>query len=197
MGVEARALRRRAGRLPGVEVVEAGIALSRRPHLRPGLAVLVCGLGGALTADLPPGTVFVADRIALPEGPARAADPAWVGRLQAAAVELGLQPVTGGLLTATTLVTGAERALWAARGYLAVDMETGHVMASASRVAGVRVVLDTPAHELSPRWEHPGRAALDPRLWGELAWILRRAPAYSDRAARVLAGAVQAWLQAR
>ncbi|MGH7777692.1 MAG: hypothetical protein ACREPI_11030, partial [Candidatus Dormibacterales bacterium] len=73
MGVEARALRRRAGRLPGVEVVEAGIGLSRHPHLRPGRDVVVCGLGGALTAELPPGTVFVADRVALPKGPPRPA----------------------------------------------------------------------------------------------------------------------------
>ena len=192
MGVEARALRRHARPVPGVQVVEAGIALARRPLLPAGSDVVVCGLGGALSAELSPGTVFVADRLALPDGEMVEVDRGWVEALRDASSALGLRPVTGGLLTATSLVTGAERTRWAARGFLAVDMETAHLAGPERRVAGLRVILDTPAHELSPKWERPGRAALDPRLWRELAWILRCAPAYSDRAARVLMGAVVA-----
>jgi hypothetical protein len=61
-----------------------------------------------------------------------------------------------------------------------------------ARVAAVRVVLDTPRQEISPAWERPARAALDPRHWSEGWWLLRTAPRYARRAARVVEAALAA-----
>lgn len=190
MGVEARPLRRRLERPGLAPVIEVGIALSRRPVLPEGAGVLVCGLAGALTAELDPGTVFVPERVALPDGSTFETDRSLTRALLDAAERLRLPARTGGLLTAASLVTGKERAQWGTRGFLAVDMETALLASSGQRLAGVRVVLDTPGHELSPKWERPSRAALDPRLWREAAWLLRFARTYADRAALVAAAAL-------
>jgi hypothetical protein len=95
------------------------------------------------------------------------------------------------MLTATHLVTGSERGLWAKKGFVAVDMESAYLAGRAAGLAVVRVVLDTPQHELSPAWERPSRAALDPRNFRELVWLLRNVPRYSLRAATVLAEAIR------
>lgn len=58
------------------------------------------------------------------------------------------------LVTTDHVVRGKERALWAARGARAADMESAVVAARAGGlpVAAVRVVVDGPGH---PLW-HPG-----------------------------------------
>jgi len=60
------------------------------------------------------------------------------------------------------------------------------------RVAAVRVILDTPAHEISPAWVNPRRAAADPRNWREAAWLARWVPRYTKRAALVIAAGATA-----
>ena len=60
------------------------------------------------------------------------------------------------------------------------------------RVAAVRVILDNPAHEISPAWVNPRRAAADPRNWREAAWLARWVPRYTRRAALVVAAAIAA-----
>ena len=97
----------------------------------------------------------------------------------------------GRVLTATHLVIGPERGLWATKGFVAVDMESAYLAGRAAGLTVVRVILDTPQHELSSAWERPSRAALDPRNFGELVWLLRNVPRYSLRAASVLAEAVR------
>ncbi|MGH7902516.1 MAG: hypothetical protein ACREPA_00120 [Candidatus Dormibacteraceae bacterium] len=191
MGLEARPLARRLARLSGVRVIRVGIGVRWPPDLGAAGTVIVCGVGGALSADLEPGTVFVPDRLALSSGGSVELDPGLGAELRGAVARLGIDAAAGGLLTATRMVTGAERREWARRGFHLVDMETGLVAASGRRLAGIRVVLDTPRHELSPRWGRPGRAALDPRLWGQMVWLARFAPAYADRAARVVAEALR------
>ncbi|MDQ2961169.1 MAG: hypothetical protein M3R48_09015, partial [Candidatus Dormibacteraeota bacterium] len=112
-----------------------------------------------------------------------------VRRLRAAAAAVGVQSHPGPLLTLDHLVTGAERTTWASRGYAAVDMESALMVAHSPRIAAVRVVLDTPSRELSPRWVHPWRALLAPSLWPEALWLARVTPRQCDLAASIVAAA--------
>jgi hypothetical protein len=188
MGVEARPVRRR---VPGLRLVQAGIglaALDRRLLHTP--VVLSVGLAGGLTPELASGTVVIPAQVAREDGVLLTCDLAWSAALEHASRRLGFPTVTSSLLSANSLVTHAGRALWAGRGFAAVDMETAMLAGMVARVAAVRVVLDTPDREISPAWERPRRAALNPRNWREGVWILRAAPRYALRAARVLAAAL-------
>ncbi len=179
--MEARALHRT---LPSAHVVTAGIALARgAKELRP--CVISCGVAGALRDDLSTGTVVVPAEIGLADGRRIACDPELVATLVTGARNLGIEPVTDSMLTADTLVTGAQRPIWAARGFAAVDMETGRI--AAPRVAAVRVILDTPARELSRDWERPILALLKPWNWPQAFWLAREAPRAAELAARVVA----------
>ncbi|HEY1654518.1 MAG TPA: hypothetical protein VGF86_05340 [Candidatus Tumulicola sp.] len=181
--LEARAVRRA---LPGATVFETGIALARRREGW-GDTVVSCGLAGALRGDLPTGTVLVPVEVVRPDGTrVRCADDL-VAAYVAAARSLGFEPVCDPMLTSAGIVRGAERAVWARRGCAGVDMETG--LLHASRLAAVRVVLDTPERELHADWLHPARALLDPRNWPEARWLARDAPRCARRAAEVVAAA--------
>jgi hypothetical protein len=179
--LEARALRRE---LPGGAIVKTGVALGdlRAPL---GDTVLSCGLAGGLRADLPTGTLLLPREVRRPDGRTLHCDAELVEALADAARALGLEPVFAPLLTAERIVHGAARTRWAGEGYAAVDMETGRL--DARRVAAVRVVLDTPAHELSRDWERPLAAMLKPWNWPEAMWLAREAPRAARLAARVAA----------
>ena len=188
MGVEARPVERRS---PQVRTVRAGIGLAsldQRMLTTP--VVLSVGLAGGLTADLMSGTVVIPSHVAREDGVLMSCDPEWSAALQRASRRLGYATSTASLLSAEALVTHAARELWAARGFAAVDMETAVLAGMVPRVAAVRVVLDTPSREISPAWDHPRRAALNPRNWREGWWMLRTAPRYCNRAARVVAAAL-------
>ena len=183
--LEARAVRRRA---PRAHVIEAGVGLARmEPGQLPGVAISA-GLAGGLRADLPTGTLLIPSAIATTNGTAIASDAEWTARLREAAQRLGYACVDAALLTSEQLIVGDERAAWAARGFAAVDMETGRI--PAARIAAVRVVLDTPQRELSPDWLNPSRAMLRPRNWGQMFWLAREGPRCADIAARVIAAAL-------
>jgi len=109
-----------------------------------------------------------------------------VERLHDAAKRLQLRSISASLLTSPTLVVGPERARWAAQGWEAVDMETAVLFALARQVAAVRVVLDSPKHELSPEWQRSWRAALRPRHWMEAARLAPSAASQALLAARVV-----------
>jgi hypothetical protein len=190
MGVEARPLRRRAA---GLRLVRAGIGLATLDRaLLTTDVVFSVGLAGGLAPDLASGTVVIPAQVAREDGTLITCDATWCTALVTASRRLGYPTVTLPLLSADGLVTGAGRALWAGRGFAAVDMETALLAGMVPRVAAVRVVMDTPAREISPAWERPARAVLDPRNWREGAWIARAAPRYSTRAARVVASAIEA-----
>ncbi|MGA8475640.1 MAG: hypothetical protein WB681_11255 [Candidatus Cybelea sp.] len=179
--LEARALRRE---LPRATIVKAGIALADvRGHL--GETVVSCGLAGALREDLPTGTLLLPREVRRPDGRVVYCDAAMIEAFADAARSLGIDPVFDPLLTADTIVTGASRSEWAARGYAGVDMETGRI--EAARLAAVRVVLDTPQRELSRDWEHPLQAMLKPWNWAQALWLAREAPRGARLAARVVA----------
>jgi adenosylhomocysteine nucleosidase len=188
MGMEARPVMRRA---PQLRMVQAGIGLATLDQrLLTTPVVLSVGLAGGLTPDLASGTVVIPSHVARQDGVLVACDPAWSTALEGASRRLGYPTSTASLLSADALVTHAGRELWAARGFAAVDMETAVLAGMVPRVAAVRVVLDTPTREISPAWESPGRAALNPRYWREGSWLLRAAPRYCRRAALVVATAL-------
>jgi hypothetical protein len=188
MGVEARPLARHT---PQLRLVRAGIGLATLDrHLLTTPVVLSVGLAGGLTADLASGTVVIPAQVAREDGVLVACDPEWSAALERASRRLGYPTSTASLLSADALVTHAGRAVWAARGFAAVDMETAVLASMVPRVAAVRVVLDTPSQEISPAWERPASAALDPRNWREGAWLMRAAPRFARRAALVVAAAL-------
>ena len=172
--------------LSGADVRWAGVRLARWKGARDGSIVVVCGLAGALTRGLRPGTVLVPEWVGLPDGRTMRCDAALVQALVAAARTLGFQPDTAPLLTAPSLVLGATRQEWAERGFVAVDMETGLLAGRNLRVATIRVVLDSPDQGISRDWLAPADALLRPRLWRELFWLCRSAPSYALCAAGIL-----------
>jgi len=182
---EARAARAQLG--DRARVVQAGVAL-RQLHGDFGSIVISCGLAGGLRDDLPTGTVLVPRNVRRPDGDRLMCDPELVERLLRAARSLGLHAVDAPLTTSARIVRGAERARWASEGYAGADMETGALYAE--RVACVRVILDTPAHELSGAWEHPARVFFRPDAWFDIPFLAREAPRCATLAARVIAEAL-------
>jgi len=186
---EARAVRRACrGRLSAVRVVEGGVGLTRLRGGELGNVVVSCGLAGGLRTDLPTGSVLIPRQVMRPNGEMLACDPELVAALERAARDLGMEPEPGPLVTTASLLTGEARRTWAELGYVGVDMETGLI--TAPRVAAVRVVLDTPEHDLSEVWLRAGAALLHPAAWPELPWLWREAPRCMQRAALVLAEAI-------
>lgn len=172
--------------LPRSTVTWTGMRLSHWKGFEANSPVLLCGLAGALTPDLAPGTVLIPEQVGLPDGQWFRCDPAMVARLRRAAERLGFIPECGPLLTAPGLVTGTERQVWARHGFVAVDMETALPAARGACVATVRVILDTPGRELGSEWQQPAMALLRPALWRQIFWLARTAPRYAHRAARVV-----------
>lgn len=129
--------------------------------------------------------------VALPSGERLPCWPPLVEALLDAARACGFTPVSEPLLTAPSLLTGRARATWRARGFAAVDMETGLLLRQAPYGATVRVILDTPQHELAPGWERPLTTLPDPRRWPELLWLSWAAPASTWRAAAIVRTTVQ------
>ena len=185
--LEAWAVRRA---VRGERVIEAGVGLSRLRGKELGQAVVTCGLAGAVRPGLPTGSVIVPEKVLRPGGGWLTCDPSLVEALVAAARALGLEPERGPLGTALTFVRGAARESWGERGCVAVDMETG--LLTASRIAAVRVVLDTPERDLSEVWRRPARVFAHPAVWREAVWLCREAPRCARRAAAVLAAALRA-----
>jgi hypothetical protein len=180
--LEYKALRRL---LRDARIVQTGIALSNvRADL--GDVVVSCGVAGGLRDDLPTGTLLLPREVRRPDGQTLHCDPELVEAFSASARRLGIEPNHDALLTADRIVHGGERIRWAQRGFAGVDMETG--LLSASRVAAVRVVLDTPHREISGDWQNPLLAMLKPWNWPQAVWLAREAPRAAALAARVAAG---------
>lgn len=132
----------------------------------------------------------MADRLRRPNGEEFTCDRALLVQLTVAARKLGYEPTVAPLVTTDHVVTGAERQEWAARGYAAVDMESGLIVAP--RVGALRVILDTPQNELSAAWLHPKRAVLNPFLWPQAVWLARNSAPCAKIAARIVAFAFAA-----
>ncbi|HZS87459.1 MAG TPA: hypothetical protein VFE42_08225 [Chloroflexota bacterium] len=172
--------------LPQSHVVRTGVALARWDGAAAGSMLIVCGLAGALAAEVQPGTILVPEQAGLPDGRMMRCDAALVQALAEAARALAIPVETGPMLTAPALVTGTDREVWARRGFVGADMEAGLLADRGARVATVRAVLDSPGRDISQLWLRPAEVMRRPRLWGELFWLSRAAPTYALLAARVL-----------
>ena len=174
------------------EVIRCGVGLRRwAPPADSSPALITCGLAGGLRPDLQPGTVVIAEAVALEGGEPVVCDPGWVRALVTGARACGHEPAVGPVLTARRPVVGAARRTWAQRGFLAVEMETALLAPSGAPLGSLRVILDAPSREMSSKWAAPGRAVLDPRRWGEMLWLATRAPRYARRAALCLAAGLE------
>lgn len=131
-------------RLEALAVGGTRIGMRARRALPDGPLALA-GVAGAVVPHLAPGDVVVADRILLDPGEVALPGGAALAKaLRIAGLTVHLGPIGG----ATALVTGPARAGWAARGALAVDMESGVLARTDRLVAVVRTIVDTPAHPL-------------------------------------------------
>ncbi len=135
---------------------------------------------------------MIPDAIGLPDGRRLACDRRLVDRLRTGAARVGLPFHDGPIVSLPWLVTGEERERWRGAGYLAADMESGPILTEGMPAACLRVVLDTPARELSSLWLRPWTAVTRPSLWPQLLWLSARAPALALRAAAVTAAAFPA-----
>jgi 4-hydroxy-3-methylbut-2-en-1-yl diphosphate reductase len=139
-----------------------------------GRALLVLGFCGGLDEHSVPGEVIVAERVraASDEGhdpePVDCADPEGLSRRLTAG---GLQVRSGEIVSVSRLAVGERRAELLNAGALAVDMESAWLArGGAGRpFAVVRVVLDSPSHELL----RPGALVGAPRAARALGRVAR------------------------
>ncbi|MDQ0380844.1 4-hydroxy-3-methylbut-2-enyl diphosphate reductase [Amycolatopsis thermophila] len=145
MRVEAAALR-----VPGLVVLRGGMGPRRAAEsaarlARAGRPVLVAGVGGALVPHVQPGDLVVATEI---DGPAGRVPLPSAPMLAAALRRLGLTVHLGPIASSPSVVDGADRARFAGRGALAVDMESAEFATLPGPVAVVRAIVDTPEQPL-------------------------------------------------
>jgi 4-hydroxy-3-methylbut-2-enyl diphosphate reductase len=148
--IERAAVRRR---LPEALVLRSGIGAARARSTAlvaariQADAVAVAGFCGAVSEDLRAGDVVVASQIRGPDCVTVCTSAPVVAALSA----LGIARVhVGPVASVDHLVRGAERRALADEGTLAVDMESAWLAEAAvgRPFAVLRIVLDTPAHEL-------------------------------------------------
>jgi 4-hydroxy-3-methylbut-2-enyl diphosphate reductase len=114
---------------------------------RPARAVAVLGFCGALTDELEPGDVVLADELR-GNGPPLKCQPSQ--QLLRELDEVGIAARVGPIISVPNLSRGAKRRRLAEDGSIAVDMETAWLApAAAGRpFAALRAVVDTPSKEL-------------------------------------------------
>jgi 4-hydroxy-3-methylbut-2-enyl diphosphate reductase len=183
MRIEAALIRSKAG---AARVHTTGMGARRSKASagvlgdQPGDGLLVLGFCGGLDEQSRPGDVVVAEEVwADDESHGGERIPCeGAGQLAAAVAGKGMRVRCGPVVSVTRLALGERRAQLRAAGAIAVDMESAWLAAGArGRPFGVvRVVLDSPSHELL----RPGIAISAPRA----AQALRR----------VAAAAVNGWV---
>ncbi len=141
---------------------DRSIAAARTLRNSPGTALLVMGFCGGLDEVAEPGDVVVADEVHPPDeiisgvGQRRAAAIGCAGAevLTAAFVSRGLSVRGGAIATVLRPAHGEERRVLRTRGAVAVDMESAYLASGAAGrpFATVRIVVDTPARELTRPW---------------------------------------------
>jgi hypothetical protein len=154
----------------GVGRRRAGLAVRRVLSSAPGGygAVVVAGFGAAVGPGVASGDVVAADGVRDAEGHLYPVDSG--PELARTLKEHGLTAHTGVHHTADHVVRGIERRALHLQGALAVDMEAAAVLSAlrevrpALPVAVLRVVVDTPEHELL----RPGTLPAGVRAWRTL-----------------------------
>lgn len=132
---------------------DKSLAAVERLSREPGDALLVLGFCGGLDAQARPGEAIVAEEVlaAGDEGhdPLRVRCDG-VSQLTDALLRAGMTVRAGPIVGVGKIATGERREQLRAAGALAVDMESAWLAAGAAGrpFAAVRVVLDSPSHEL-------------------------------------------------
>ena len=139
---------RKTGMGPGRSKAAAGELAAA-----PARALLVLGFCGGLDSGSVPGEVIVAEEVYSADDEGHAQERVncdLAGQLVQHLAGRGLKVRTGGVVCVSRLALGERRAQLHARGAIAVDMESVWLAAGAGgRPFGVvRVVLDSPEHEL-------------------------------------------------
>lgn len=167
LAMEARAARR--GSRGQAKVVCTGMGPDRSRRVEPeGGPVAVVGMGGAVVDGIEPGDVVVATEVS-------ADDVVSIGLPAAESVarsleEAGFTVHTGPVASVSELAVGPRRQELADQGAVAVDMESAWLLEHhCGPAAVVRVVTDTPAHELRT-------AAAPARIYRALRTIRRLTP---------------------
>jgi 4-hydroxy-3-methylbut-2-enyl diphosphate reductase len=132
---------------------EKSLAAVERLSREPGDALLVLGFCGGLDAQARPGEAIVADEVLATEDEGHDAIRAscdGVSQLTGALLAAGMTVRSGPIVGVGRIATGERREQLRAAGALAVDMESAWLAAGAAGrpFAVVRVVLDSPSHEL-------------------------------------------------
>jgi 4-hydroxy-3-methylbut-2-enyl diphosphate reductase len=141
---------RRTGMGPERSRRNAELIVATLGHDQP---VAIVGVCGALTPDLHPGDVVVASTVSSQNGEVWLDLPG-ADLIASDLVSRGIPTHVGPILSTDHVVTREARPHLAARGWLAVDMESAWLAEAAGSPGGarpiavVRVVLDTPDHEL-------------------------------------------------
>jgi 4-hydroxy-3-methylbut-2-en-1-yl diphosphate reductase len=128
-------------------------ATAARLAREPGEALLVLGFCGGLDAESVPGEVIVADAVRAAQDEGHAPERAECGeadRLAGMLRDGGLTVRQGEIACVSKIALGERRAQLLSTGALAVDMESVWLAGGAAGrpFAVVRVVLDSPSHEL-------------------------------------------------
>ena len=182
LGAEQAALRAGVRAAPSVRLIRTGMggekalrSVSRaltQEEYPPG-AFLFAGFGAAVGPGIRPGDVLVATEVRdASRGASNGRGGGVTGlprpdALAAALRSAGLTVHTGPLFSADAVVRGDRRAELHAAGVLAVDMETAGALRALPvglPAAAVRVVVDTPEHELL----RPGTLFHGLRAWRAL-----------------------------
>jgi 4-hydroxy-3-methylbut-2-en-1-yl diphosphate reductase len=148
----ASGARGRVVRRTGMGPDRARSAARELSHLTPG-ALVVVGFCGGLDETSVPGEVIVAEQVYAAPDEAHAEPPVSCVLRDELVMRLtgrGLKVRSGGIVCVSRLALGERRAELHAGGAIAVDMESVWLAgAAADRPFGVvRVVLDSPSHEL-------------------------------------------------
>jgi len=145
--IEAFAARRSSQVLrTGMGPVRARAA-AVRAAATPARAVAVLGFCGALTDELEPGSLVIADEL---RGNGAPLECQPLQQLEKELERVGVQPRRGPIVSVPKMSRGAARAALAEDGSIAVDMESAWLApAAAGRpFATLRAVVDTPSQEL-------------------------------------------------
>jgi 4-hydroxy-3-methylbut-2-enyl diphosphate reductase len=132
---------------------EKSLAAAERLREEPGHGLIVLGFCGGLDAQSRPGEVIVAEEVWATDYEGHEfvrADCHGAERLTGALLDAGLTVRQGPIVGVGKIATGERRQQLRAAGALAVDMESPWLAAGAAGrpFAVVRVVLDSPSHEL-------------------------------------------------
>jgi 4-hydroxy-3-methylbut-2-enyl diphosphate reductase len=155
--IEQALIRSAAGGQARVHKTGMGSAHSRRAAevlaREPGEGLLVLGFCGGLDEHSVPGEVVVAEQVLAAPGERDASGPiacADASALAAAVAASGVAARTGTIVSVSKIALGERRAQLLAGGAIAVDMESAWLARGAAGrpFAVVRVVLDSPSHEL-------------------------------------------------